>query len=153
MISLDWIIQLVTAFIGSFCFGILFNMRGKRLIISAVEGLFAWTCYLILNIFIKSDILNYFLSALLVSGFSQISAKLLKSPASTFTTIAIIPLVPGSSLYYTMAYAFQGISEKFFEKGIYTLKVAAALALGTLLTTAITKFIVGHKKIRLSELS
>ncbi|MBQ1965266.1 MAG: threonine/serine exporter family protein, partial [Clostridia bacterium] len=41
-----------------------------------------------------------------MSVYAGIMARVLKTPATTFITTSLIPLIPGGSLYYTMAYAF-----------------------------------------------
>lgn len=66
-------------------------------------------------------------------------ARLLKTPTTTFLMTTLIPLVPGASLYYTMAYALGSDMEKFIQKAISTLKLAGALALGIVIATMIVK--------------
>ena len=78
-------------------------------------------------------------------------ARLLKTPTTTFIITALIPLIPGSSLYYTMSYAFQSDLEKFMHKGIYTLELASSLALGVIIASAFIKLI--FRKNRLSSKS
>ena len=73
-------------------------------------------------------------------------ARVLKTPTITFSMPCLVPLVPGSSLYYTMAYAFDSDFNKFLSKAIYTLQLAAALAIGTLLVTAVARSIKNYKK-------
>ena len=45
----DMIIQLLAALVGSLGFAALFNLHGKKLIVSARGGLGAWAIYLALN--------------------------------------------------------------------------------------------------------
>ena len=128
--SLTEIVQIITGFIGAFGFAILYNIRGKRLIAAAFGGFLSWALFVILNMFIKNDPVNYFLVALAVSIYAEVMARVMKTPTTTFITTALIPLIPGGSLYYTMAYAFNSDLNNFFSKGIYTLQLAAALAIG-----------------------
>ena len=133
------ITQIITGYIGSFGFALLFNIRGKRLIVASLGGLISWSLFLVLNTLHLNDAVNYFLVALAVSIYAEIMARLLKTPTTTFITTSLIPLIPGSSLYYTMAYAFGGNIERFLEKAIYTLQLASALALGIILATTSAK--------------
>ena len=55
------IIQLLAALVGSLGFAALFNLHGKKLIVSALGGLGAWAVYLALN----SVLTNANLSALI----------------------------------------------------------------------------------------
>ena len=68
-------------------------------------------------------------------------ARLLKTPTTTFITTSLVPLIPGGSLYYTMSYAFESNLERFLEKGVYTLELASALALGIIIATTATRIL------------
>ena len=135
------IIQLITGFIGSFCFAILFHLRGMRLVVSALGGLFSWAMYLLLGCVISSEALCYFLVAVSISLYSEIMARILKTPAAPVVTTSLIPLIPGGSLYYTMSSAFESNFTMFLEKAVSTLKLACALALGIIVVTAISQFL------------
>lgn len=145
MNSFAWI-QLITAFIGSLGFGILFNVRGRRLIAAAVGGLLAWALCLLFSLWISGEPFIYFIVSLLISVYAQVIARILKTPATPISITALIPLIPGSSLYYTMASAFQGISGAFVTKAVTTLELAAALALGIILVSALSRFRIKRRK-------
>lgn len=135
------ILQIITGFIGSLGFGILFNIRGKRLIVASLGGLLSWFLFIILNKAIPNEVICYFLVAAIISFYAEISARICKTPTTAFVTTSLIPLIPGSSLYYTMASAFAGNPEIFLQKAISTLQLASALALGVILSAAITKIL------------
>ena len=135
------LIQIATGLIGSLCFGILFNMRGKRLIAAAVGGLLSWGLFVVLSHFILNEPINYFIVAAVVSLYSEIMARILKTPAAPIVTTSLIPLIPGGSLYYTMSSAFESNFTMFLEKAVSTLKLACALALGIIVVTAISQFL------------
>ena len=143
---IDAITQVLAGFVVSVGFGVLFNVRGKKLLMASLGGLVSWGLFLILSVFINNEPLNYFIVALLMSVYAEFMARKLKSPTTCFITISLIPLIPGGSLYYTMAYAFQSDIEKFAGKGIYTLSLAAALALGVIVSTTVTKVLNNKKR-------
>ena len=143
---IDAITQVLAGFVGSIGFGVLFNVRGKKLLMASLGGLISWSLFLLLSVFINNEPLNYFIVALVISVYSEFMARKLKSPTTCFITISLIPLIPGGSLYYTMAYAFQSDIEKFAGKGIYTLSLAAALALGVIVSTTVTKVLNNKKR-------
>lgn len=144
MMELIWMI--LTGFIGSFAFAVLYNIRGKKLIFAGLGCLLSVSVYGFLSLFIKSTPLCYFIVALLISVFAEVMARVLKSPATTFITISLIPLVPGGALYNTMAYTFEGDWINFFENAVYTLSLTVALALGIVLVSATTKMIYQKKR-------
>ena len=142
------LIQIATGLIGSLCFGILFNMRGKRLIAAAVGGLLSWGLFVVLSHFILNEPINYFIVAAVVSLYSEIMARALKTPAAPIVTTSLIPLIPGGSLYYTMSSAFESNFTMFLEKAVSTLKLACALALGIIVVTASSQFLFKRVKQR-----
>lgn len=137
----DALIQIISGFVGTVGFAVILNIRGKRLLVTALGGLGAWALYLLLGMLIPGEPIRYFLVALTVSLYSEIMARVLKTPTTTFITTALISLVPGGSLYYTMSYALMGNYTSFFSRGIHTLKLASALALGIIVAMAAVRFI------------
>ncbi len=133
------ILQIITGGIGSLGFAVLFNIRGKKLIAATLGGFLSWAMFLLLRLVFPNEPVCYFLVSALISLYAEIMARRLKTPTTTFLMTSLIPLIPGGSLYYTMVYAFGGISQSFINQGIYTLQLAAALALGIIAVTAVAK--------------
>ena len=137
------IVQILTGFLGTLGFAVLFNIKGKRMAAAAVGGLISWTLFSMLNDCIESEAVNYFLVALIMSFYAEVMARVMKTPTTTFVTTTLIPLIPGGSLYYTMAYAFSGHLESFLQKAIDTLQLASALALGIIISAMVTRVVCG----------
>lgn len=135
------IIQIVAGLIGSIGFAVLFNIHGKKLVAAGVGGGFAWLLFAVLNIYIVNEAICYFLVSFVISIYAEICARVLKTPTTAFLTISLIPLIPGATLYYTMVYAFDANGEMFIQKAFSTLQLAAALALGIIVTTAIVRIL------------
>lgn len=138
------IIEIVSAFIASFAFGIVFNIKGKNLFFSALCGALGWFIYKFSMKMGSSDTMALFLAAVGLSVYSEIFARILKTPVTTFLIAALIPLVPGGGMYYTMVEAITGDIMKSLEIGIKTLASAGALALGVILVSTITKTIIKY---------
>ena len=135
------IIQIITATVGVMCFSLLGNTRGKKLLFTAIGGFLSWALFILLGRLIASETMRYFIVSILLSAYSEIMARVLKTPTTTFIIPSLIPLIPGSSLYYTMASAFSGNLDTFLEKALQTLELAAALAIGIILVSAFTGII------------
>lgn len=133
------IMQIITGFLGSLGFGVLFNIRGIRLFWASLGGLFSWGLFVLLGLLTPDEPLRYFIVALVVSVYAEIMARVLKTPTTTFHMTALIPLIPGGSLYYTMASVFGGDLLHFLDKALYTLELAVALALGIVIVTAASR--------------
>lgn len=133
------IAQIITAFIGSTGFAVLYNIRGHRFALASLGGLLSCSAYLALGLILPNEILRYFIVAALISIYAEIMARPLKTPTTTFIMTGLIPLIPGSSLYYTMTGAFSGNLSGFIEKGVMTLGLAGALAAGIILVAGFAK--------------
>lgn len=139
--TVNQLVQIISGGIGTLAFCVLFNIRGKRMFATTVGGFLSWTIFVVLSNFIESEPLNYFIVAIVISAYAEIMARVIKTPTTTFVTTALIPLIPGGSLYYTMAYAFESDLERFLEKAIYTLQLASSLAIGIIITTTISRIV------------
>ncbi|AGK52200.1 threonine/serine exporter family protein [Bacillus sp. 1NLA3E] len=119
--------QMVTSFISTAAFGILFNVPKQSLIKCGLVGMFGWVVYILL----EDNGLNVVMATLAASFFiaviSQIFAKRYKSPVIIFSVAGIIPLVPGGLAYDAM---------RNFVENNYNLAVALA-AKATLISGAI----------------
>ena len=135
------ILQILASLIGTAGFGFLFNIRGKKLWFASLGGMLSWLLFLLLGGLIGSEVLRYLIVSMAMTVYAEIFARVLKTPATTFCIVSLIPLVPGGALYYTMAYALSDRGQLFIEKAIYTLELAAALSLGIVIVTAIVRFI------------
>ncbi len=137
MTHTEWL-QILWGLIGTIGFGILFNIRGAKLLVAACGGVLSWGLFLLLDRWIDNDPVNYFVVALCISLYAEVMARVMKTPTSTFITTSLVPLIPGGSLYYTMASAFDSDFALFLERATATLLLASALALGIIAATAAT---------------
>ncbi|MCR1950118.1 MULTISPECIES: threonine/serine exporter family protein [Clostridium] len=138
------IIEVLSAFIASFAFGIVFNIKGKNLFFSALCGALGWFIYKFSLKVGSSDTTALFLASVGLSVYSEIFARILKTPVTTFVIAALIPLVPGGGMYYTMVEVITGNVMKSLETGIKTLASAGVLALGVILVSTITKTLIRY---------
>ena len=129
-------------------FALLFNVRGLKFLFVAAGGLLSWVVYLAVESLSGSEVLGYFISAAAMSVYSEIMARTLKSPTTTFIIPTLVPLIPGGSLYKTMRYALSGSVTMFSGTGLNTLKLAAALALGTIISAAFFKPIIRYISVK-----
>ena len=142
------IIQTFVSFIASLGFGIIFNIKGKNLIFAALGGGLSWFCSLFFSSFNISDVLSFFLSSVIFSIYSEICARILKTPVTTLVICALIPLVPGAGMYYTMYETITGNVLGAIELGLNTLANAGSLALGVIFVSTITRQITNLKGVK-----
>ncbi|WP_446899385.1 threonine/serine exporter family protein [Clostridium sp. LBM24168] len=147
------IINSIYALIATLCFAVLSNTRGKNLIFSSIGGGISWFIYLFIHFHLNlSNILAYFVAALIGAIYSEIMARILKTPVTTFVIGAIIPLVPGGGMYNTMFETVQGNIDKSLETGIRTLTIAGTIAVGVFSVSSISKaYILFRRKVHLEN--
>ena len=134
------------SFIITFGFGILFNIKGKKLIFAALGGGLSWYCYSLPLSLGLSEVSSLFVSALVFSTYSEILARIFKTPVTSFIICALFPLVPGGGMYYTMLATIKGELETALHLGINTLANAGTLALGVIFISTITSLIFRVKR-------
>lgn len=140
--------ETLITFIATLGFGILFNIRGKKLFFAALGGAISWFVYLLGLSFDLTTLSALFISSLVFSLYSEIFARILKTPVTTLVICALIPLVPGGGMYYTMYEAVTGNIMKSIEIGITTIASAGTLALGVIFVSTITRLFVSAKRKR-----
>lgn len=140
------IFQTFSSFLATLGFGILFNIKGKKLFFAALGGGISWFFYSLSLKFNFSELASLFISALIFSSYCEIFARILKTPVTTLVICSLIPLVPGGGMYYTMLEAVNGNVSKSLDLGLNTLASAGTLALGIIFISTITKLITTHKR-------
>ena len=137
-------------FLGAIGFGMIFNVRGLKLLMGCVGGFLSWLVYLLLAGCFETDIPQYFFGTVAMAVFSEVMARIFKSPVTVFLCPGLIPLVPGSTIYYTMEHFVNGEMDQCMEYGTYTIEIAAALALGILVTSSVVRlWSSGQRKFKL----
>ncbi len=131
------IVQLITSYIGSVAFGMIFGLRRRYLLVSGLGGLLAWAIYLGSFHFLGSEFFCCLLASAFAALFAELLAHLCKAPSTLFLIPALIPLIPGSFLYYTMSATVQSDMETARFYGKATLTWALAIAAGISLVVAI----------------
>lgn len=139
------------SFIVTFGFGILFNIKGKKLLFAALGGGLSWYCYSLPLSLGLSEVSSLFISALVFSTYSEVLARIFKTPVTSFVICALFPLVPGSGMYYTMLATINGDLQNAVHLGINTLANAGTLALGVIFISTITSLIFRVKRNRSSK--
>lgn len=133
------LIQILMGLVGTLGFNILFNIRGKKLVFATLGGLISWSIFLALQPLLPGETIRYFLSSAAVTVYGEVLARKVKTPTTTFLVPSVIPLIPGSALYYTMNYALKKQWTDFAHQAFYTLQLAMSLAVGIIAVTTVVR--------------
>ena len=128
-------IESVACVIGCIGFTFLFNLRGKGIALCLLGGVLCWGVSCLTIHFGGSDNTAMLLGSIFSAIYAEVMARVRKCPAIGFLIMALLPLIPGSSLYYTMNYAVRGEMTLFANQGLKTIVLAGLMAAGVLLVS------------------
>lgn len=134
------------AFVASVAFAILFNIHGLGILICGAGGALGWLVYLLTAPAFQNPIIQSFFAALAISAYSELMSRLRKCPVTGYLLVAFFPLVPGGGIYYTMKYCMDGQTNLFLSKGLETLGIAGALAVGVLLVSSAVRLVANFRR-------
>ena len=135
---MNYVVQLVTAFFGAAGFALFWNVNKKFILPAAFCGFVSWAVYLLMqavcgfNVFVSA-----FVSAVATGLFSEVFARVFKSPSTVFLIPGLVPLFPGSSLYYTFSAAVAGNWQEVSLHGFTTVYFALGIACGASIISAL----------------
>ena len=142
---MEYIYPCFIAFAASFVFCVILNVKDKKIaFVASIGAALGWLVYLVAGNFVGIVGKNL-LAAITAALFAEIVARKLKTPATIFIIVGILPMVPGGGIYYTMEYCINGNNEMFLTKGMETLAVAGAIAVGVSLASALYRIYANTK--------
>ena len=137
----DWLLPAFYAFMSCVGFCLVFNIHGPGILICGSGGAFGWLVYLVAIAYGHTVIMANLFSAIAITLFSEVMARIRRCPASVYLIIALIPLVPGGGIYQAMLHCVQGNTELFLATLLRTLGIAGALSLGVVLGSAFMRIV------------
>ena len=122
----EFIAQCVVSFVATVAFSLLFHAPKNQYVWCGITGMAGWAVYwLLMQVQNPSPVTASFVSV----------AR--RTPYAVYITAGIFPLVPGAGIYYTVYYFIIAMNQEALAKGIETLKIAVAIALGIVLVLAL----------------
>ncbi len=99
----------------------------------------------ILNSF-YGDLTACFLAMLCLVMYCELAARILKIPVTVILMPSTIPLLPGSSIYYTMLYAISSNTDNALRYAKATVSSGLGIALGAIVSSIFIKLTVAVEK-------
>lgn len=147
-ISYGPFLQCIFSVIASYGFVVIFNIHGFGSLLCALGGGITWAAFCAVQALGGQDLLCYFLATVVAAIFAEVMARIRKYPAISYLISCLLPLIPGSGIYYAAQQAMQGNSEGFVFYGTRTLAIAGCMAVGILLVVTLTKVITAHRALK-----
>lgn len=141
-------VQILAAMIACSGFCILYHIRMPGLLICMAGGGVGWGVYLCAKELGASLLIANFLAAVFISLYAEIMARIRKYPAFSYLIIALLPLVPGAGIYYTVEYLLQRNMTGSLSQGMETAMIAGILAVGMLGVSSVFRMISVARQLR-----
>lgn len=138
--------QFFLAAAGTWSFSVLFACPRRLLPYGALVGGIGWLVYELAVLLGANGTLASLLAVIPLTLLTRIFSIFCKAPVTVFLLPGIFPLVPGAGIYYTAYYFLRDDRTLFLNKGVETLKIALALALGIALVCSLPLPGREHKK-------
>ena len=134
-------LQLAAATFGCAGFALWFRVRGRKVLFCALGGLLTWGTYLICVRLTGSFFAATFTGAALCGLYAQVMARILRAPATVFSTVCVLPLIPGAALYYTMAGLVMKNADLAAEKGLDLFLACFGIVLGFMAVEVVSRLV------------
>ncbi|WP_365929101.1 threonine/serine exporter family protein [uncultured Subdoligranulum sp.] len=134
----DYLLQFLVAIVATISFSVTFRVSPRHYLASGLTGAVGWLVYILCaELLAMSAPVATLVAALPLTACARFFAIRHKAPITLFLLCGIFPLVPGAGIYYTAYYFLRDDRTLFANKGVETLKIALALALGIALVCSI----------------
>ena len=141
--------MLLMSLVGPLGVSLMYRVRYKHLLPVLVGSELSFVVYYLVALFFDGQFVPNFVATIVVGFYARRCAKIGKFPAVVISIPAIMPLLPGGVLYYTMHNLMFGLVEETLVCAERTLAIALGIAAGevavSLLAMAIRSV---HEKIK-----
>lgn len=141
------VIQTLMAMLGAIGFSILFNVRRKKLVAAAIGSGISWIVYLVTYKLYEDKVFSLFCATIAMALLAEILARVMKAPVTILLVPMLIPLFPGSDLFYATSHLVQNNNMEGAAYLELVLKEAGAIAFGIILVTCVVQVVLkvwGH---------
>lgn len=142
------LLEIITCIIGTFGFSVLLKVSKSKIIYTVTGGAISAVISVLMMKHGCGIFYSTFAAMTAITAYSEILARIIKTPAGVILMPSTVPLLPGGALYYTVSCLFFKDYEKFLQYGKETLLTGAGIALGAVAVSIVMTFINSIKKAR-----
>ena len=133
--------QVITSFIASAAFGIIFNAPVKALFRAGLIGMIGWMIYTGLFEYSYDSVFSSLIASFFIAIISQFYAKRHKTPVIIFNVSGIIPLVPGGLAYDAMRQVVENQYNDAIALAAEAFMISGSVAIGLVLSEVMNQII------------
>ncbi|MBI0578854.1 threonine/serine exporter family protein [Neobacillus cucumis] len=143
--------QLITSFIATGAFGIIFNAPKNMLIKCGLIGMGGWLIYYVIEDYFGDAVLATWIATIFIAVVSHVLAKFYKTPVIIFSVAGIIPLVPGGLAYDAMRNFVENDYNQALGNAANVLMLSGAIAFGLIFSEVLNQVIrkIKHQRMKL----
>lgn len=134
-------LKILWACLATAGYALMTRMSPADIAIAALAGALGWAAYAGAGLLFGNDYASYFLAALAVGIFAELSAALRRRPATIYAVPAVIPLVPGAGMFATLRAALSASPAAAPGLALQTLFIAGCIAAGIALASSLFRII------------
>lgn len=127
------------ALIATLGFAVMGNIKGRKVLYAGLGGGLSWAVYLAGASRGFSDPLAVFLATVAVGLAGEALGRAMRTPAIQFLTCAVIPLVPGKTMYDAMFAFVRGNYALAADLSVTALIVAGSIAVGIAVISSLVR--------------
>ncbi|MDQ0200557.1 threonine/serine exporter family protein [Neobacillus ginsengisoli] len=142
--------QLITGFIATGAFGIIFNAPKETLVKCGLIGMGGWLIYYVTEDYSGDSVIATLGASLFVAIISQLLAKFYKTPVIIFSVAGVIPLVPGGLAFDAMKNFVENDYNSALGSAAKVLMISGSIAFGLVFSEVINQVIrkINSEKVR-----
>ncbi|MDE7322138.1 MAG: threonine/serine exporter family protein [Lachnospiraceae bacterium] len=142
-----YFVMILTAAVGTLGYCLIINVKRNKIIYGCLGGMFSTFLYCVCVECGLSLLAQNLIPAAVATLYAEVLARIVKAPATVFLIPAIIPLVPGGRLYYTMSAIVDANADGAKLYARETLIIALGIAVGIVIVS-LAFYHVSHKNIQ-----
>lgn len=132
---------MITSFVASAAFGIIFNAPVKALLRAGLVGMIGWMVYTGLYEYSNDSVFSSLVASFFIAIISQFYAKRHKTPVIIFNVSGIIPLVPGGLAYDAMRQVVENQYNDAIALSAEAFMISGSVAIGLVLSEVMNQII------------
>ncbi len=130
---------------------VIFDVPPKKLLWAMIGSIISCVLMLIGDKYGLDPLITNMIATAVPCVYCEIMARVLKTPTTVFMIPTLLPLVPGSRLYYTMFYLFSGEQQLFLDNMLIAVKICTGIAVAIIVVTGAMRWIEAAKRQRAQD--
>ena len=136
-------LEILTCILGTIGFSVYLKVSKQKIIFAVIGGTISSVIYYFMTYGGFNTFVATLCAMIAICAYSEVLARIIKTPASVILIPSTIPLLPGGNLYYTLSYLINFDNKQFRHYLNETVSAGLGIALGAVIVSIIITFISG----------